>query len=81
MMLLETLNEGIFGSFHFWNLCPSVNLSPGFGFYVIKMFPVKVMRPAITNEINPHSGSLPGIFKMVEKVIKMAILATLRIGM
>ena len=80
-MLLETLDKGIFDSFHCWYLCPSVNLSPGFDVYVIKMFPVKVMRPAFTNEINPHSGSLPGIFKMVEKVIKMAILATLRIGM
>ena len=38
------------------------------------------MRPAITNEIHTHIGSLPGIFKMAEKVLKMAILAVLRIG-
>ena len=38
------------------------------------------MRPAITNEIHTHIGSLPGIFKMEEKVLKMAILAALRIG-
>ena len=44
------------------------------------MFPVKVMRPAITNEIHTHSGSLKGIFKMVDKVLKMAIFAILRIG-
>ena len=27
------------------------------------MFPVKVMRSAITNEAHTHSGSLPGIFQ------------------
>ena len=38
------------------------------------------MRPVITNEIHTHNGSLPGIFKMVEKVLKMPILAALPIG-
>ena len=55
-------------------------LSPGFDSYDIKIFPIKVMRPVITNKIHTHNGSLPGIFKIIEKVLQMAILAALRIG-
>ena len=40
------------------------------------MFSIKMLRPGFTNEIHIDSDCLPGVFGMVKKEPKRAILAT-----
>ena len=45
------------------------------------MFSIKKLRPGFTNEIHIDSDSLSGVFGMVKKEPKMAILATWELGL
>ena len=44
------------------------------------MFSTKVLRPGFTKEIDIDSDCLPGVFEIVKKEPKMAILATWEAG-